>query len=320
MHAPPMSTSLATGGGEVVLAWTESGATALSIDNGVGSVLGATSVSVAITQTTTFTLTATNDGGTTTAQVTVNVAVPSAPPVINAFAASTSTLPAYGGTITLSWSVDGASALALDNGVGDVTGSAQTDVVVTVTTTFTLTATNASGQATSATTVTVTVPTEAPTILTFSVAPATVNYGSNVIAAWSQRDAQTLTLITPTGTIDVTRTTNYAQAATVSGTYTLRATNLHGMTEANATIEVIPPPPPVIESFSSNPSVLDAPGYVVLAWSVRDYDTIVVDGYGDATALNGALQRYVSATRTFTLRATNAGGTVQNTITVTVND
>ncbi len=57
------------------LSWTLSGGapTTLSIDNGVGSVLGATSMSVSPIATTTYTLTASNSGGTTTRSVTVSV-------------------------------------------------------------------------------------------------------------------------------------------------------------------------------------------------------------------------------------------------------
>ena len=55
------------------LSWTTSGATSLSIDNGVGSVTGLTTTNVTPAQTTTYTLTATNAGGSTTRQVTVTI-------------------------------------------------------------------------------------------------------------------------------------------------------------------------------------------------------------------------------------------------------
>ncbi len=58
-----------------LLAWTVSGTTSVSIDNGVGVVSGS-SVSVSPTTTTTYTLTATGPGGTATASVTVTVLPP----------------------------------------------------------------------------------------------------------------------------------------------------------------------------------------------------------------------------------------------------
>jgi len=64
-------------GESTTLSWNVSGATSLSIDNGVGAVdnpSGTTDVSPA--ETTTYTLTASNDAGTTTATVTVGVLQP----------------------------------------------------------------------------------------------------------------------------------------------------------------------------------------------------------------------------------------------------
>jgi hypothetical protein len=58
---------------DVTLSWSVSGATGLSIDQGVGSVTG-TSVSVHVSATTTYTLAAVNSSGTTTATVTVTLA------------------------------------------------------------------------------------------------------------------------------------------------------------------------------------------------------------------------------------------------------
>jgi hypothetical protein len=60
-------------GTAATLAWSVTGATSLSIDNGVGTITGATSKSVTPTVATTYTLTATNSGGSMTAKVTVTV-------------------------------------------------------------------------------------------------------------------------------------------------------------------------------------------------------------------------------------------------------
>ena len=117
------------------------GATSLSIDNGVGTVTG-TSVVVTPAATTTYTLTATNANGSVTATATVTVTT--APlPVFTSFTASPSSV-AAGGSSTLAWVVSGATSMTIDNGVGTVTG---TSVVVTpaATTTYTMTATNAAG-------------------------------------------------------------------------------------------------------------------------------------------------------------------------------
>ena len=139
--------TLAAGGGAVQLSWITSGATTLSIDNGIGDVSGATSKSVSVTAGTTFTLTATNAVGTATASTSVAVAAPTAP-TISSFMATPATLPLVGGTVTLSWNTADSTTLSIDNGVGDVTGLTSKPVNVTADTTFTLTATNAAGSVT----------------------------------------------------------------------------------------------------------------------------------------------------------------------------
>jgi hypothetical protein len=138
-------------GGSSTLAWSVTGATSISIDNGVGTVTG-TSVTVTPTATTTYTLTATNAGGPATATATVTV-TPAPAPVIVSFTATPSTI-ARGASSTLAWTVTGATTLSIDNGIGTVTG---TSVVVTpaTTTIYTLMATNAGGPATSTATITI---------------------------------------------------------------------------------------------------------------------------------------------------------------------
>jgi hypothetical protein len=89
-------------------------------------------------------LAACGDGGTTS---TVR-------PVIVSFAANPSSLPAGGGSVILSWNVNDATSLSVDNGVGAVTGTSKA-VTVTRDTTFTLTATNEAGSATQTTSVSV---------------------------------------------------------------------------------------------------------------------------------------------------------------------
>ena len=79
IQAPTISSFTAdptsiTSGNSATLSWTITGnPTSVSIDNGVGSVTGQTSVSVSPTSTTTYTITATNSSGSVTETVTVTV-------------------------------------------------------------------------------------------------------------------------------------------------------------------------------------------------------------------------------------------------------
>jgi hypothetical protein len=142
----------AFGGGQVVLSWSAPGAIMLVIDNGVGDVSGLSSKAVNVTANTTFTLTASNSYGSATATTVVTVAAQPAP-VIGTFTATPATLPAGGGSVTLTWATTNATTLAIDNGVGVVTGTSKS-VNVAADTTFTLTATNPSGAVTRSSSVT----------------------------------------------------------------------------------------------------------------------------------------------------------------------
>ncbi|MCC7498916.1 MAG: peptidoglycan-associated lipoprotein Pal [Bryobacterales bacterium] len=67
-------------GQSATLRWEVTGATDMSIDNGVGSIQANGSRQVYPTSTTTYVLTATGPGGTSTANATVNVTAPPPPP------------------------------------------------------------------------------------------------------------------------------------------------------------------------------------------------------------------------------------------------
>jgi poly(3-hydroxybutyrate) depolymerase/streptogramin lyase len=69
--------ALGVGGGSVTLNWNVTGATSLSIDQGVGAVTGS-STTRTVTSTTVFTLTATNANGNTSSSITVTVNTPPA--------------------------------------------------------------------------------------------------------------------------------------------------------------------------------------------------------------------------------------------------
>jgi hypothetical protein len=136
------SPSSISSGASSTLAWAASGATSLSINQGVGTVTGLTSTPVSPTSSTAFTLTASNSAGSVTRSLTVTVAGTGLP-TISSFTASPSTITA-GGASSLAWSVSGATSLSVNQGVGTVTGTS-TSVSPVISTAFTLTATNSAG-------------------------------------------------------------------------------------------------------------------------------------------------------------------------------
>jgi hypothetical protein len=164
------------GGGSTTLTWSVTGATSITIDNGVGDVTNIASRSVMVTMNTTFTLTAKNAAGSTTQTTTVSVAGDPNSPIIVSFT-HTSGPPVGGGPVTLAWQVTGATSLSIDQGVGDVTGKTSTNVNVLNDTTFTLTATNVHGSTSAQTAIAVQAPAYLLPIVQTS-AGATLDFGS----------------------------------------------------------------------------------------------------------------------------------------------
>jgi len=231
--------------GTVQLSWTESGATSLSIDQGVGSV-PVTSNSINTTPTAsgpiTYTITATNGAGSTTSSVTVNViAAPAAPTATVPYPRISAAGTGYtvGSPITLNYTAPGATSLSIDQGVGPVTGTSAT---VTPTTaglnTYTLTASNGAGSASAFVTVNVgpvtPVPT-APVINSFTAANSAIAQGGSVTLTWSVTGATSLSIDQGVGAVSK-QSVNVTPANLGSNTYTLTVTNAAGNTTAQVTV------------------------------------------------------------------------------------
>jgi hypothetical protein len=107
-----------------------------------------------------------------------------APPVINSFTASPSSI-FVGQSSTLSWSTLDASTLTINQGIGTVTGSSVT-VSPTITTTYTLTAANSAGTTTANVTVAASVkppPAPNPILVITSTANKFSNYLGEILSA-----------------------------------------------------------------------------------------------------------------------------------------
>lgn len=184
-----------TQGATTLLSWATTGASKVTIDNGVGSQPVNGSVSVSPATTTTYTLTATGADGssTVTAAVTVTVGGGGVPNVLS-FTVSPTTV-STGGQASLCWNVSNAQSITIQPGVGAVTGPAGcVTVTPAATTTYTLTATNAVGPQQAVVTVSV----GAVQILSFSSDPAfSPVSGSPVVLSWTTQNA---TSVTVTGT------------------------------------------------------------------------------------------------------------------------
>jgi hypothetical protein len=175
------SPTLVAQGQNVTLSWDVTGAVQLSIEPGVGDVTGSSSVNVTPQVTTDYDLIAI-DGTGTRFDKHASVTVVS-PPTITSFLADPSQI-SNGQSSTLKWNVVGTTtSLAIDNGVGDVTGKTSVSVSPTATTTYTLTATDSQGSITASSTKQTTVTFSSsfvPTLTSFKASAASVDPGHGV--------------------------------------------------------------------------------------------------------------------------------------------
>ena len=235
-----------TTGQSSTLAWTLSGGapTSLSINNGVGSVLGSTSKAVTPGTTTTYTLTASNSGGSVTRSVTVTVTPPA--PVISSFTATPASITS-GQSSTLAWSLSGGAptTLSINSSVGSVLGSTSRTVSPTTTTTYTLTASNSAGSVSQSATVTVTAAppvVTAPVISSLTADPGSITAGQFSTLAWSLSGGAPTSLSIDNGVGSVLGLTSKAVTPGATTTYTLTASNSAGSVTQPVTVTVAEAP------------------------------------------------------------------------------
>jgi uncharacterized cupredoxin-like copper-binding protein len=140
-------------GEETTLSWQVTNATSVSINHGIGERGLSGSTRVAPLTTTTYRLTASGPGGTAREDLTIAVL---APPVV-VFNATPAAI-VRGQTATLTWTVEGATLVVIEPGIGTQPQSGAATVAPEVTTTYLLTATGPGGTRQAQATVTVSAP------------------------------------------------------------------------------------------------------------------------------------------------------------------
>lgn len=172
-------------------------------------------------------------------------------PSLNSFTADFTTVPA-GYNLTLSWDVDPtATAISINQGVGNVLGNTINGVgSITLTpgpsvdTTYTLTVSNASGANTRDLDIVIT---DQPIIQSFTASPESIQPGDNVTLSWSTLNTTSLTL---NGTPVASSGMQVVQPASTTS-YSLVATNSNGSITETATVAVFINGEPIIAEFSA---------------------------------------------------------------------
>lgn len=224
-----------TAGQTANLTWDISGATSVSIDQGVGTVTLSGTKAVSPAATTTYTITASNSSGPATAKATVTVSTPAKPEIIS-FTANPETISTK--PVTLQWNVTGATSVSIAPGIGDnLSAIGTTTVSPTTNTTYTLTATNEAGSVTKEVTVTL-ADGGKPIITKFTADPENIEVvGGHSILRWSVINASYVTFITPDGPMLVGSSDLRDLQPFEDTEYTLKAYNSAG-DEVSKTIKV----------------------------------------------------------------------------------
>lgn len=221
-------------------------ATSVTVNNGVGSVSPNGSFVVSPTATTTYTITASNTGGTTSCNVSVQVTPGTAPRIIR-FTANPATI-VKGATSTLVWQVENATTVTITPDLNTVPLIGTQDVTPAQTVTYTLTATNNFGNVSATATITVTAPPPPPppatnvAITSFTAAPpVSPSPGSPVVLTCIATNATSVSI---NGVGPVNGSNQVTVNPQTTTTYTCTALGTGPPATATVTVQVTPPPPP----------------------------------------------------------------------------
>lgn len=155
-----------------------------------------------------------------------------------------------------------------------------------------------------ATTITITSPASGVTVWTGVAVPFVATASGTVV--WAFGDGGTATGATAT------------HAYSTPGTYIVSGSAyaaMHGTTTVTITVTVVAPP--VIGSFTALPSTIPAGQSTTLSWNLTNTTSVAING---ATQPSGSTSLVVtpSGTTVYTLTASNAGGSVTASLTMTV--
>jgi hypothetical protein len=237
--APPQITFTANptsiaAGQSSTLNWTVVNADSVTITSlGTVPLTGSSPVSPATT--TTYTLTATRGSQSATATATVTVTSSASLPRIISFASNPATIDA-GQSSSLSWVVENATTVTIDNTIGTVGLTGSHSVSPPSTVTYTLTASNAAGSVTATTTLTVITLVK---IVSFTATPNVVSSGSTSILVCQTVGAAAVNV---NGIVFHTDTAVESVRVIQTTTYTCTATAANGQTASAQTTVIVTGP------------------------------------------------------------------------------
>ncbi len=330
--------------GTSTLSWSSTNATSCTATAGTNGWMGPKNTSGTfytgnLTSTTNYIITCTGNGGTASDSATVSVgAQPVNPPTVNLTASPTSV--SYGGSTVLSWNVTNAtSCTANSNPATNFTGSqnansgSMTISNLTSTTYFNLTCSGNGGTAMDTVNVLVgSQPVNPPTV-SISANPTSINSGSSTTLNWSSTNANSCLASSFPSTNQWTGTKNTSGSIQISNltnstTFHISCTGNGGSASdyVQVTVNTVPPPTPAPTlSLVANPTSVSYGGSTVLSWNVTNATSCTANSNPATNWIssknpNGGSQTISNLTSTtyFNLTCSGNGGTVSDTVTVSV--
>jgi serine/threonine protein kinase len=299
-------------GRPVHLTWDVTGAVKLEI-TGHGDVTRKTSIDVSLKDDTTFELILTGANGRTLKR-TATVTVDKRAPKIYSF--TTSALLLMTATpARLTWNVERAARLQIDQGVGDVTLYNSVEVLPRTATRYTLNATSFFGVTASAV-VDIAVNPSPPAIRWFQADPVRLERGEPVTLTWNVSPEAHEVSITGIGRVEASGSRIVDQRR--RRVYVLHASTYFGKeSESNLVVDVFDPPP-VIRRFKVTPPLVQLGDEVTLTWNVTGAEHVRLDG--TEVAASGVQTIRPDRAKRFHLRATSWYGSAaeRNAIVVVV--
>lgn len=177
------------------------------------------------------------------------------------------------------------------------------------TTQYSITCTGTRGAASGTATVTVS-PAPLPTV-TLNLTPSSISSGSSSTISWSSVNATSCTG-TNFSTGNNTNGTASTGAITSNKTYSVICTGLGGNASASATITVNALPTPVV-TLTASPSSINNGSSSTLTWSSANAVLCTGTGFDTSGLTAGSVSVSPSATRSYSILCTGAGGTSTGT-------
>ncbi|MGO9765067.1 MAG: beta-propeller fold lactonase family protein [Myxococcaceae bacterium] len=336
----PIPPNMPSSGGGTVTGYSVSPTlpAGLSLDPGSGILSG---TPTAIAATAGYTVTATNSGGSTTVSVSItvndvapsNLTYSSNPATYTIGTPITDNTPSNGGGTVTGYSVTPSlpAGLLFSSSTGVISG---TPTVVSGATSYAVKASNSGGSTTVS--LSITVNNAPPTNLKYSTNPASYPVGTLITNNTPSNGGGTITgysvspnlpaglaLNTSTGVISGTPTT-----VTPTTTYTVTGSNSVGTTNVGVSITVTDIPPTNL-TYSSNPAVYTVGTLIPV--NVPSNSGGTVTGYSvspnlpaglalsTSTGVISGIPTAAATTASYTVTASNSGGSTQASVSITVN-